>query len=260
MMEYLRDIYASRYFWLHLAGAEVRARFRRSRLGILWALLQPLLLTLLIASLFGQIFGLSVPGYALFVFSGLLVWEFLSGSVVSGCSSLLSAAPYIHQQRQPLAIYPLRNVLARLVVFLAGMAGFAGWAIIMEPKNLGLSWLSLVISLPALLLLAWPLAIIAALINTKFRDFEQFIGLVLQTVWYISPVFLEPGLFRAAKLGALLEYNPVTHVLNLVREPMLHGVFPSGVDWLYVAGTLIVLWLIAIWRIRREESRIVFYI
>jgi lipopolysaccharide transport system permease protein len=260
MRKYLSDIWATRHFWTHLARAELRARFRRSRLGLLWALLQPLLLTMLMAFVFGTIHKSPIAKLAPWVFSGILVWGFICASMTAGCTSLLASAAYIRQRRLPLAIYPLKSVLAGFVTFLLGIGGLVLWVLATKPGNLGLSWVTLLISFPLLFALAWPLAIIAALINTKFQDFQQAIGLILQAVWYLSPIFLRPEIFRNNHLGYLVDYNPVAHLMNLVRAPMLYGKFPEPIDYVYSVGTMLFFALIAAWKIRRQERNIIFYL
>lgn len=259
-MSYAREIFACRHFWLYLARAEVRARFRRSRLGAAWALLQPLSLTLLMSFVLGAVFHLPMREFAPFVFSGMLVWEYVFGAAQSGCLSLIQAAPYICQRRLPLAIYPLKTVLASSVVFLIGTGGLVGWVLVTNPATIGWGSLSLLTSLPLLFLTAWPIALLAAFINTKLRDFQQLVGLLLQALWYASPVFIEPRLFQNAGLGWLLECNPVTHVLNLVRAPLLAGSAPRLGDYLYSAALATVLWWLAARRIRHDEARMVFYV
>ena len=227
---------------------------------MLWALLQPLLLTLLMAFVFGAVFKFPISRFAPWVFSGILVWGFISAAMAAGCTSLLASAAYIRQRKLPLAIYPLKSVLAGFVTFMLGIAGLVLWVIVTQPGNLGLCWVSLIVSLPLLLALAWPLAIISALINTKFHDFQQVIGLILQAIWYVSPVFLTPEIFRKAGMYYLVEYNPVAHLLNLVRAPMLYGKFPEPIDYVYSVGTILFFALIAAWKIRRQERNIIFYL
>jgi lipopolysaccharide transport system permease protein len=259
-MKYLRDIWTSRYFWTHLARAEIRARFRNSRLGILWALLQPLLLTLLMAFIFGAVFQVPMAEFAPYVFSGLLVWEFVCGAVMTGCSSFVAASPYICQRRLPLAIYPLKNVLSTCTVFIIGMMGLLLWIAVVKPHNLGLPLLNLVLVLPLYVGIAWALAISAAVINTKYRDFQYVVGLLLQALWYVSPVFLEERLFRSAKVEWLLAYNPVAHLLNLVRAPVLGGTWPTPENYLYTLGLLAAAWAAAVHLIRRQEPQLIFYL
>ncbi|MFH0963959.1 MAG: ABC transporter permease [Planctomycetota bacterium] len=260
MRAYARDIWTSRYFWWHLAKAEIRARFRRSRLGILWALLHPLLLTIMIALVLGAVFRSPSREFAPFVFSGILVWGFICESVQTGCASLISAGPYIKQCALPAAIYPLRYVLSSFLVFCVGLAGFAVWALVLRPQHFNVPLLSLALSLPLLILLGWPLSVIAGFVNAKFRDFQYLVALLLQAVWYVSPVFIEPRLFRAVDLGFLVDYNPVTHILNLVRAPLLDGAFPSAADYAYTIGTILVFSAIALRKIAREEANIIFYL
>jgi len=249
-----------RHFWLHLARLETRTRFRRSRLGLVWAFLQPLLFTLLIALVLGAMFGSPMREFAPFVFSGLLVWGFIAEAVVSGCSSFIGAGSYMLQRRLPAAIYPLKSVLSSFTVFSCGFLGLVGWVLFLRPSNPRLPLASLFVSLPLLILLGWLLALLAGLVNLKFRDFQHSVGLVLQAIWFVSPVFIEPRLFRRANLDAVLDYNPVTHILNLVRAPLLNGTFPSLGDYAYTLGTIAVFGSVAVWRMRREESSIIFYL
>jgi lipopolysaccharide transport system permease protein len=253
-------VWACRHFWWHLARAEVRGRFRRSRLGILWALLQPLLLTLLMTLVFGRVFGLPMRHFAPFVFSGLLVWEFVFGASLLGCASFINAAPYIMQRPLPLAIYPLKTALATFVTFTVGGVGLLAWVLVAGPAPLGWPLLSLLATLPLLLALAWPLALITAFVNARYRDFQFMAGLLLQALWYVSPVFLEPSLFQRANLEWLLDYNPAAHVLNLVRAPLLSNSVPTATDYLFAVALGAALWLAAALTVRARERELVFYL
>ncbi len=120
-MTYVKAVWASRYFWIHLSKSELRSRFRYSRLGIMWALLQPFLLTALLTLVFGTLFGRDIRVIAPFIFSGIIVWEYLNSCVMGGSFSLIAAEPYIRQRKLPYAIYPLRMVLTSFVLFLLGV-------------------------------------------------------------------------------------------------------------------------------------------
>ncbi len=79
--------------------------------------------------------------------------------------------------------------------------------------------------------LGWPIAIICSFFHTKFRDFQQVMVLVMQSLYYISAVFILPEDYRKQKIGFLMDYNPIVHILNLIRAPLLDGQFPSMVDY-----------------------------
>jgi lipopolysaccharide transport system permease protein len=114
--DYIRGIWAARYFWVHLALSDLRSRWRRSFFGILWTIIQPLALTLLIAIVFGKIFHTDIADYAPYILSGMIVWDFITASAVGGSLTFVQADAYIKQCRHPLAIYSLRTVLTNLIV------------------------------------------------------------------------------------------------------------------------------------------------
>ncbi|CAN5240029.1 ABC transporter permease [soil metagenome] len=260
LLQYLKQIWNARYFWMHLAFSDLRAKFRRSTLGLAWSVLNPLLMTLLLTFILGKVFNTPISDYAPYIFSGLITWEFITSSIIMGCTSFINAEGYIRQFRHPLVIYPLRHVLVALINFSLGFIGFMLWVAIWKPNNYGLATLSLFLTFPLLIIIAWPLAIITAFINTKFRDFAQLIIIVLQAIWYASPIFFEPQLFKNAGIGFLVEYNPIFHILNLIRAPMLYGQFPSLANVNFTLATAAVLWILAFAIIYHKERKLIFYL
>lgn len=258
-IEYLRRVWLARYFFLYLARAELKYKFRRSRLGLLWTMITPLVVTAMLTFVFGIILHMDMKEYSIYIFSGLLVWDFLIGSVIGGCNSLINSEPYIKQYWHPFVIYPLRTTLVNISTFMIALGGLAIAVLIVSPANLLVAVLALPISIVCLALLGWPIAILAAFTNLKYRDFAQIAGLGMQLLWYMSPVFFKPEMFAAAKLSFVFDYNPVTHILNLVRAPMLHGQFPTLVDYGFVLGTAVFFYLLAAVRIQASESTLIYY-
>lgn len=258
MFEYITKIWESRYFWVHLALSDLRTKFRRSKLGILWAIINPLLLTLLLSFLMGSLFKHPLGPYALYVFSGLIVWNLLLESAVTGCYALINSEGYMKQIKHPIAIYPLRSVLVSFIVFCLGFLGLLGWAMLAKFENFNVSLISLLLAFPLYFFIACALCIITSMLNVKFRDFAQMVTLIFQVLWYLSPVFIDENVFINGHLGFLVYYNPIFHLLNLIRSPILNGVLPSATDYIYVFGLLAILWFIAIVYLNRNEKKLIF--
>lgn len=257
---YLKNIWTSRYFWAHLSLADIRTKYRRSLLGLAWALIQPLSLTLLLSFIMGSFLHMPMNNYAPFIFSGLIVWEFIVSSSVNGCNAFINAEGYIKQFSHPLLIYTLRCVIPCLINLFCAFGGLLAWVLITNPSNFGLSWLSFLLSFPVLFLFTWPICTITAFIGVRFRDFAQLIIIALQIVYYASPIFFLPKLFVQAHLEYLINYNPIYHLLNLFRMPLLEGSFPALNDYAYVLITSMLLWLLAWQLIRRSENKVIFYL
>jgi lipopolysaccharide transport system permease protein len=197
--------------------------------------------------------------FAPYVFSGLIVWEFISTVAVGGCSSLLVSEAYIKQFRHPLVIYPLKTTLVQVATFLIAIQGLFLWMLATDRTNLLMGIVTLPITAICLVILGWPIAILTSSINIKYRDFAQVLALLVQLLWYMSPVFFKPEMFKTPELSLLLEYNPVTHILNLVRAPLLYGTLPNFEDFSFIFGVAALLYLLAIWRMSRVEKTLIYY-
>lgn len=260
-MKTLTRIWNVRYFWMHLALSDLRAKFRRSYFGILWAILNPLLLTLLMTFVMSTIFNVPPGDYAPYVFSGLIIWDVIVSSSITGCTTFVNAEGYIKQYPHPLMIYPIRNVLVAIIHFGFGFIGLFLWILFVKPENLNWTFFWCIPGMIVLALIALPLATICGILNTKFRDFAQLVVLIFQAIWYISPIFISVEALQASRhLAGLVNYNPVYHILNIIRAPILHGQSPVAENFIYAGGVIIIFWLIAFVMLRRNERTLIFYL
>ena len=260
MITYFKQIWAARYFWSNLALADLRARWRRSFFGMLWSMLQPLGMTALLALVFSRMFHTDIVSYAPYILSGVIIWEFVSSSLTGGSLSFVQADAYIRQCRHPLAIYTLRTVLTALIVLTMASIPLLIWSLAVLPEKFGLCWLAVLTLYPVLLLMAWPLATILAYVGARFRDVPHAMALILQALWFISPVYFQASMFRKGGLDALVDYNPVYHLLQIVRAPLLDGEWPTVTNYAFTLGAACIFTLLA-WAIgRTAEKRVIFYL
>lgn len=227
---------------------------------MLWTVIQPLGLTALLSVVFGRIFHTDVADYAPYILSGLIFWEFVAISTIGGSLAFVQADAYIKQYPHPLAIYSLRTVLTNLAVFLCASTALIVWVLLWKPQNVGWSWLALPTVLPLLVLIAWPLVTILAYIGARFRDLPPALGLFLQTLWFVSPVYFEPKIFRNAGLDALIDGNPIYHLLQIIRAPMLEGNWPSPANYAVACATAAILFLLAAVVGSRAEKKVIYYL
>jgi len=261
MKQYLYKIYRTRYFWSHLARCELKARFRRSKLGLLWTVLQPLILTIIMAFVFSTIFKQTLGEYAVYILSGIIVWDLMTGSVVAGGNSILSAEQYIRQFNHPITIYTLRSAVLNIITFSIELVALLIWITLTKPINIILGIITFPLTAILLFLLSWPLTTIAGYSNCKYRDYPQIMMLIMQAIWYVSPVMFQRQMFEGnVYLKWFYDHNPITHILNLIRSPFLYGELPSILDYVYVIIAIIVFCYLA-YRINKEnERKIIFYL
>lgn len=259
-MDYCKGIWRARYFWIHLALSDLRSRWRRSFFGVLWSIIQPLGMTLLLAIVLSKMFRTDIFTYAPYVLSGIIVWECITACVTGGALSFVQADAYIKQCKHPLAIYTLRTVLTSLIVLALASFALIAWSAIVLPQNIGWHWISALTIFPVMGLILWPLATLLAYIGVRFRDIPHATGLIMQALWFISPVYFEEKMFRQGGLDALVDYNPIYHLLQLVRAPLLDGSWPALENYAFPLISAMLILLIAYGVGKNAERKVIFYL
>lgn len=259
LKSYIHQCWKYRHFLTHLAFSDLRARFRRSYLGLLWLTLQPLLLTSIMSIVFIVVLKQSFGDYSVYLFSGLIIWDFITGCFQIGSGSFLAAEGYVRQVRLPMIIYPLKAVLYCSVVFAFALSGFIVYCLIIKHSIFTWYWIYLLPFYASLVIFGAPLTIISAITNIKFRDFQQSITIFLQMLMYVSPIMFTRSAFNHPGLKEWTAINPVAALLDLFRDPMINGQTPMLVTYATVILWAAALWGLAIWMLVRNERKIVFY-
>lgn len=260
MLNYIKGIWASRYFWLHLVGADLRSRWQRSAVGIFWCMLQPLGMTCLLTLVFSRIFHADMLTYAPYILSGFIVWDYISSTLINGTLAFVQADSYIKQCKQPLAIYTLRLVLGNMVTLMLASLVLIAWVLLVSRQPIHVSCLAVLTFFPCIALMLWPFATILAYFATRFRDLPHLMGLILQSIWFISPVYFEAHIFRDNHIGFLVDNNPIYHILEIIRAPLLLGQWPHIIDYAFCIGIAMVGMCCMIWTAWRMESKTIFYL
>lgn len=260
MLNYSRSVWNSRYFLLSLVANDLQARYRRSALGMLWSLLHPIAMTSVICTVFHNLFHQDIREFAPFLLAGLSVWGFISHTVMQGCHCYYQAEVYIRQHPTPLAIYPLRVTLAGGFHLLLALAVSVVLTWCLQGFNNVPVLISLIPTLLLLFILGWSLAALMGVANVYFPDTAHLAEVALQIMFYVTPVMYPPDLLRSRGLGWLVDCNPLTSLLELIRHPILTGELPSVA--MFAAATLGVgmVALAAVLILRRLHSNLVFHL
>lgn len=256
---YISSVYNLRYFCIHLTFSDLRNRFRRSYLGIFWIVLQPMMLTIIIAVVLSFVFGQPFRNFSVYAFIGIVVWDFIGQSVNLGASSLVTAEGYLKQKKTPIVIFPLKSALHAAVSFLIAFVGVVIFELVVLPSAISIAWFFFAPAFIVTLLICIPIAIMSAITAIKFRDFPQAIALFLQIIWYVSPIFIMKDVFDRPYLREWTNINPVSAILDLFRAPMMDGAVPALHSYMVAGIWGGIFWIIAAVMVWRNESKIIFY-
>jgi lipopolysaccharide transport system permease protein len=203
-----------------MAFKQFKARYAGSVLGFFWAVLNPLLITLVVSFVFGAVFKVAVKDFPLFVLSGMFPWMFFSGALSEASSSVLAQQSILRQFNVPRAVLPMANVLSGFLNFLVG------WLVILPLFiffNHGVAvlcfWLPFVFL--ATLIFLWGLGLLFSIVNVFVRDFGNLIGVLLMFWLWVTPVFYAPAMVPQ-KFQWVSAYNPMTPFIVLYRDILFY--------------------------------------
>ena len=223
MIGYFRTIWHLRHFWMALVRSDLRSRYRRSMIGIGWSLLHPIAMTAILCTVFGSLFQAEVRTFGPFVISGLVTWYFIVAAAMQGAQCFFQGESYIRQVPAPLAIYPLRTVLGAGFHLVLGLLVAIVLAGCMNGIRHPAALLGILPVLPLLFILGWAVALLCGTMNVLFQDAQHLLEVGLQIAFYCAPIMYPPKMLRGRGLGWVIDYNPVTPFLEIIRQPIVEG-------------------------------------
>jgi lipopolysaccharide transport system permease protein len=206
-----------------LALRDIQVRYKQTALGAAWAVLQPLMTTMVFALFFGRLAGLDQrtggTSYFLYVFAGLLPWLFFANSVTSGGKSMVANSHLVSKVYFPRLVIPLGTMGAGLVDFAVSLVVLA---VMMAANGVHPSWqlaLAPVIFIGLLLLTAGVGSLLAAL-TVSYRDFQHLVPFAVQIWMFITPV-IYPSTIIPARWRWLYMLNPMAGLVDGFRSAFL---------------------------------------
>ena len=240
-----------------LAWGDIKQRYRRSTLGPLWLSISMAVQMAVLGFLFTTLFRLPYQRYLPYVAAGLVFWGFIQGIINEGAGAILGSAGFIIQIKRPFTIYIAQTVWRNTIVLGHNFIIYIVIAIILKVSPSSTSiWLWPLGLLLDLLCLSW-VALVAAVISVRYRDFPMILQNLFTALFWLTPIFYYPELLGNKQF--LLDYNPFTHILALARDPLL-GQTPPLKSWLVVLALTVLGWTFALAFFARFRSRIVYWL
>tara|TARA_A100001391_G_scaffold165139_1_gene125003 strand:- start:2416 stop:3276 length:861 start_codon:yes stop_codon:yes gene_type:complete len=247
----LKELYKYRQIFISLAFRDIKTRYKQSVLGLLWVIIQPIVTCLIFTIVFGYFVRVDSGDtpYPVFVFSGLLLWQFFSRNLVEGTNSLVANSAFINKVYFPRMGIPLIGLLASAVDFILALVVLF---VLMLWFGVDFHWKMLLapVVVVATFLLSYAGALIFSSLNAIYRDVGMMISYGTQFLMYLSPV-IYPVTFLPEKYQWLFDFNPVATLLDWMRWVLIGTDLPSARAFVVLAASVIA-GLIAGWVVFRK--------
>jgi ABC-2 type transport system permease protein len=255
------EVFRYRDLVLALVARELKVRYRRSAIGFLWTMLQPLLMMMVLQVVFSSIFQMRLDfgNYSVYALAGLLFWNFFSQSIVASMNSLRGNAPLLRKVPIPKEVFPLATVISGIINLCLALVPLLLILIIT-----GHRLTPALFFLPVSILLAGLFTLGAGLLlsplSVFFSDVVEMIGVALSILMYMTPVIYPMKILEGSKYLPLVRFNPVRSILEVFRDPIYQGEIPPMTHLAVCVGIAVGAFVIGALVFRRSSDRIPFYI
>src|SRR5437763_7722290 len=220
---------------------ELRQKYKGSTLGVLWYLVNPLVLMGAYAIVFKVLLRVPhQPDYPLFLIAGLVVWVFFSQALLAAAPSLVVNAPLVRKVRFPRETIPASVVAVQLVTFLVMLAVLVPLTLIVR-GNADTSLLLLPAVARRLFLLVLGFSLGVSILHAHYRDVEPVLAAALLPWFFVTPIFLRahevPGAKAHPWIADVLQWaNPIAPFVDALRQIVYAGRAPSAAELVYVVA------------------------
>lgn len=237
-----RDLIYLRDLLRELILRDLKLRYRRSVLGLTWSLLNPLAELLVLTFVFTYLLPLNIPSFPVFLYTGLLAWNWFRASLTSGSNVIVNNRGLIRFPGFPVPVLPVVTTASHLVHFVLSLPILALFLFLYHiPLSPAIVALPFVIIVQFLFIIS--LVYFLAAIEVTFRDTQYLLGIALMLGFYLSPVFYDVERIPAAILP-IYNLNPMVHIIGAYRAIFLDGAFPPLGPLMIISGvSIILLWL-----------------
>lgn len=260
LVESVREVIEARQILANLVRRDFSTQHRNSFLGLTWSLLNPML-TVAVFTLVFKIFRAAPTGtlqvpFALFFFTGLILWNLFSASVVSGSTSIVSGGYLIKKVYFPREILPMSAVIAAVITFCFELIVLM---IAMLIFGVVPDWHVILIPVPVVItiFLAYGFSLVLSTANVYFRDVEHFMSFGMLLWFWLSGVIFDSSLVRerGETVFLIFNLNPVVPIIDTFRRLILGHQMPNWITLGYSATWAILLSVGGTYIFNRHERK-----
>lgn len=252
----LKELWEYRELFYFFTWRDVKVKYKQTVLGFLWAILQPLFMTLVFTVFLGDTISektkLNIP-YPVFALSGMLLWGVFSGGMSNAANSMVSNANIIKKIYFPRLIIPISAILVALVDFFIALIVFVVVLFIYKVDINYTAILLLPLSLFITCLSAMGVGTLLAALNIKFRDVRYVIPFLVQGLFFLTPIMYSKNISENFIVKYIIMLNPISGALELFRGIFKGHEIDMNTVLLSIASSMI-LFIVGIIYFRKTES------
>lgn len=258
MKKYIDNLIQYKFLLSELVKKGIKLKYRRSYLGILWSLLEPLLTMIVLTIVFGTLYGNTDRTFPVYILSGRLLYGFYSTATKGALKSVRANGGMIKKLYVPKYLYPLSSVIFNYIIFLISLIVLAAVSVVLGIRPT-VYLLQAPVPLILILILSYGCGMLLATIGVFFRDMEYLWSVVLMIIMYTCAIFYYPEKLLKSGWFWILKYNPLFCIISLFRNSLFGE--PMNLEYLiYSCVFCVAVTVLGVFCFKKKQDDFILYI
>ena len=225
MARYIQNFRKFQPLLSELVARDIKIKYRRSVLGVLWTLLNPLFMMIILSVVFSSIFKFDIENFPLYILSGQVIFNFFNDATTSSMTSIIGSAALIKKVYVPKYLFVVSRVFSS---FINLMAAFTALIFVMVAMRAELHWTVILAVFPLTMIVTFSLGMgmLLAALTVKFRDIMHLYSVFMTGLMYLTPV-IYPMSILPEPVRLVVSLNPLTNIVEMFRDVMFYNAVPT---------------------------------
>ncbi len=255
----LQMFWKYRFLLQNLIERDIKIKYRRSKLGILWSVLNPLLMMLVMTAVFSHFFRFDIPNYPVYLLSGQLLFTFFNDGTTAAMGSVLFSAPLIKKVYVPKYVFPVEKCCFMFINLGFSLIALFGVMLITRTP-IRLSILAGIIPLVCLFIFCMGVGLFLSAAAVYFRDIMHFWSIIVMALMYATPIFYPESIWDGTVLVYLGRLNPMYWYVATFRSCVILGKVPPVASLFYCAFFAVVALVVGRRVFQKTQDNFILYI
>ncbi len=243
-----------------LVVRDLKVKYRRSFLGYLWSLLNPLMMMVVMTVVFSFMFRSNIENFPLYLICGNTLWAFFNESTTMAMNSVLGNGALIKKVYIPKFIFPVSRVLSSFVTMSFSLVAIL-IVMVVTRTSFHLPFLLFPVPMIFLLVFCTGIGMVLSALAVYFRDIMHLYGVITMAWMYATPIFypLDPEVLPQQIID-LIKLNPMYHYINFFRQIVIYGNVPGINTWFACIASAVVSLLVGLMIFRKLQKNFILYL
>lgn len=249
------EMWKFRGILFNFAITDLKIRYKNSVLGVLWSIVEPLLMLGVLFVVFSTMFKFEIEHFPIYLLSGIITYNFFKNGTSIALSSLSNRSSLITQIYFPRSIPAISSTITASIMLIVELTILGIFMVLFQfTPSLTILYLIPIYLLAFVFVLGVSLGL--SVLNVKFKDTEFIWGIVLHAGFFLTPIFYQFD-FLPENVQNILQFSPMVQIVTMVHHVTLYGVFPPLNSILFASVSIFLVLGIGYFIFRRYQARIV---